>query len=206
MIKLLMIGDSHIPRRASEVSPQIYEKLSESGNYEYTFFTGDLIQAPKFIRFLKEKTDREVFRVLGNMDYYNGITDLPLYHELKLPMSRGGNLRIGLTHGAQINPRGDIKQIEALARNKRFNVIIIGHTHKEEISLMSSGILMLNPGSVTGAWSFLATGIPSFIIMEIDQEKNIMNTFLMRLNKRTKAFEEISYQFQFMKNKIQRIR
>ncbi|MHA1726276.1 MAG: YfcE family phosphodiesterase [Promethearchaeota archaeon] len=205
MIKILVIGDSHIPRRASEVPPEIYEKLTELGKYDYTFFTGDLIQAPKFLRFLKEKTNQHVFRVLGNMDYYNGITDLPIFQELEIPISEGDNLRIGLTHGAQINPRGDIGQIDALARKKRFDIIIVGHTHKEEICIMLSGRLMLNPGSVTGAWSFLATGTPSFIIMEIEPEKNVINTYLIRLNKKTKAFEETHYQFQFMKNKFQKI-
>ena len=55
MVRYLIIGDSHIPRRAKELPEEIYEKLTELTErepFEYTFFTGDLINAPRFIEFL----------------------------------------------------------------------------------------------------------------------------------------------------------
>ncbi|TFG16211.1 MAG: YfcE family phosphodiesterase, partial [Promethearchaeota archaeon] len=160
---LLAIGDSHIPLRAKDVSPKIYEKLEEiAGNhlFDYTFFTGDVIDAPQFLDFLKLKTKLDFFRVVGNMDYYGGSRDAPIFQKLDLFIPH--KLSIGLTHGAQISPRGNHDQLELLASEQDYNILISGHTHKEEITLTKNGILLLNPGSITGAWSFIASQIPSF--------------------------------------------
>ena len=95
---LLAIGDSHIPRRAKEVPPKIYEKLEEiAGNhlFDYTFFTGDVIDAPQFLDFLKLKTRLDFFRVVGNMDYYGGNRDAPVFQKLDLFLPN--KLTIGLT-------------------------------------------------------------------------------------------------------------
>ena len=50
MIKILVIGDSHIPRRAKNIPIQICEALEKSvlnGKFDYTFFTGDVVKAPR---------------------------------------------------------------------------------------------------------------------------------------------------------------
>ena len=168
MIYLLAIGDAHIPRRAREIPPKVYEKLENLARahlFDYTFFTGDVIDAPKFLDFLKLRTKRDFFRVIGNMDYYGGNRDAPIFQKLKLY----DQLTIGMTHGAQISPRGDHDQLELLAMEKEYNILISGHTHKEEITLTQNGILLINPGSITGAWSFVASQIPSFTFITINE-------------------------------------
>jgi predicted phosphodiesterase len=72
MIKLLAIGDSHLPRRAKSVPDQIIKKLEqlvEIEKFDYTFFTGDVVNAPKFMNLLNLITKRTLFVVIGNMDY-----------------------------------------------------------------------------------------------------------------------------------------
>lgn len=89
MVRYLIIGDSHIPRRAKDVSNEIYNKITELAKtepFEYTFFTGDLITAPKFLDFLKLKTKKEVLIVIGNMDYFDGNRNAPLYQELDIQL------------------------------------------------------------------------------------------------------------------------
>ena len=72
MVKFLIIGDSHVPKRASEIPKQIQiklEELAKSELFECTFFTGDEINYPEFMKSLNFITKKEVFRVIGNMDY-----------------------------------------------------------------------------------------------------------------------------------------
>jgi len=143
MLKLLAIGDSHIPRRAKEIPSQVFEKLeklTEKSLFDYTFFTGDVINAPKFLDFLNLKTKRDLFIVLGNMDYYGGDRNVPIYQKLEIPIETNAPLIIGLTHGAQISPRGDQSQLEFLASERNYHILISGHTHHEEVNLWDIAI------------------------------------------------------------------
>ncbi len=187
MTRYLIIGDSHIPYRVEDVSNEIYEKLTELTKkelFEHTFFTGDEINALKFINFLNLKTEKNVLRVIGNMDYYYGNRNVPLYQELEIQLE-GDTLKIGLTHGAQISPRGDYSQLELLAAERGYHILISGHTHHEEVLLTANGTLLLNPGSVTGAWSFVASGIPSFIILELNKTSKDITISLFQIDKIT---------------------
>ena len=206
MVRCLVIGDAHIPRRAKSVPDKILSKLNEltdQKSFDYTFFTGDLITALDFIEFLNSKTSNNVFTVIGNMDYYGGNRSAPVYQKLDIKFLDNEKLSIGLTHGHQIEPRGDHSQLEYLATNeKSYNILISGHTHKEEIYLTNKGILLLNPGSVTGAWSFISSGIPSFIIIHLYEETKNIDVILFQLDKRTKNIDELKSYFIFENNII----
>jgi putative phosphoesterase len=205
MVYTLLIGDAHIPRRATEVPPYIIDKLTQLTSktlFDYTFFTGDLVKAQDFLQFLNIRTKNEVFTVIGNMDYYEGNKESPRYRQLNVPLKDGTNLIIGLTHGHQISPRGDLTQLELLALEKNYNILISGHTHKEEIHITDNGILLLNPGSVTGAWSFIASGIPSFITLLINTEDNSIIATLYQLNMKTYDIRETMSYFLFKNRKI----
>ncbi len=204
MIKLLAIGDSHLPRRAKNVPDQIIKKLEqlvELEKFDYTFFTGDVVNAPKFMNFLNLITKRNLFVVIGNMDYYGGNRDAPVYRDLNISMGNNDNLIVGLTHGHQVSPRGDRSQLELIAFEKSFNILISGHTHKEEIFLQKD-ILLLNPGSVTGAWSFVASGNPSFITLSIIKKTGEINVVLYQYDIRAEKLKDLKSYFVFENNKI----
>ena len=78
-MRILVIGDSHILRRASEVPPIIMDKLNQLSSqlFDYVFFTGDVINAPNFMTFLRNLTKNKILKVIGNMDYYGGSQDAP---------------------------------------------------------------------------------------------------------------------------------
>ncbi len=205
MVKFLIIGDSHVPKRASHIPKQIQiklEELTKSELFEYTFFTGDEINYPEFMQSLNLMTKRDVFRVIGNMDYYYGNKDAPMYQKLNLVIEVKNSLTIGLTHGHQVSPRGDHTQLELLAQEKEYNIMISGHTHKEEIFLTKNGILLLNPGSITGAWSFVASGIPSFIVLYISNKTKTIEISLFQLDKKSDKVNETKSYYIFDKNKI----
>ena len=204
MISLLAIGDSHIPHRAQEIPPKIYEKLdtlTREHLFDYTFFTGDVIDAPQFLDFLKLRTRQDFFRVIGNMDYYGGNREAPVFQTLKI----SNQLSIGMTHGAQISPRGDRDQLELLAIENNYNVLISGHTHKEEITLTKNGILLINPGSITGAWSFVASQIPSFAVIDVNENSGQIKVALYRLNQRENTISETQDHFRFDGKTIKKI-
>ena len=205
MVIFLLIGDSHVPNRASIVSDEIKIKLKEvtkSQLFDYTFFTGDEINYPEFIEFLNLITRRHVYRVIGNMDYFYGNIAAPIYQEKEVQFDTGESLIIGLTHGAEIEPRGDKNQLEHLAMEKKCNILISGHTHKEEVYITETGVLLLNPGSVTGAWSFVASQIPSFIVLSVDNKTKIIEVSLFQLDKGSEKIRENKYYFFFKENKI----
>lgn len=205
MIRILCIGDSHVPNRAKDLPEQIYSKindLSETELFDYTLFTGDLIKFPGFIEFLGSKTKRNMFIVMGNMDYHYGNRDAPLYQSIDINCENDDKLIVGLTHGSQISPRGDQEQLENLAIKRNYNILISGHTHKEEISLTEKGILLINPGSVTGAWSFVASGIPSFVELQINEITKEIIVNLNQIDKQSRENIVLKSKFFFRNNQI----
>jgi hypothetical protein len=206
MVRCLLIGDSHIPRRAQRVPYKIIHKLNDLTDqklYDYTFFTGDLITASDFIDFLNLKTKNKVFIVMGNMDYFVGDNTAPIYEDLQVSFSDNEKMTIGLTHGAQIKPRGDHSNLEKLAIHKEYDILISGHTHKEEVFITNQGILLLNPGSVTGAWSFVASETPSFITLHINEESKEISVKIYQFEKNPDKITEISSYLIFKNNQIQ---
>lgn len=75
--------------------------------------------------------------------------------------------RIGVIHGKGIEPRGDAKQLVEIGKKLGVKILVNGHTHERRI-LFQNGILLVNPGSATGAVSGEGkVGEPSFMVMEI---------------------------------------
>jgi putative phosphoesterase len=205
MVRILCIGDSHIPNRAKELPEKIYDELNtltKDRLFDFTFFTGDVIKFPKLLDFLGIKTNKNLFVVMGNMDYYYGNRNAPLHQKLVIPFENNEKITLGLTHGAQISPRGDHSQLENLAIEKNYNILVSGHTHKEEIFLTEKGILLLNPGSVTGAWSFVASGIPSFIELNINESTKEVSINLIQIDKRSREIINFQSNYFYKDNRI----
>jgi len=205
MVRILCIGDSHIPVRAKDLPMQIYNKINELTStelFDYTFFTGDVINFPELLDFLNHRTKRSLFKVIGNMDYYYGNRDSPTYQKLDVSFEDNDKITLGLTHGAQIRPRGDHDQLEILAQENSYTILVSGHTHKEEIFLINKGILLLNPGSVTGAWSFVASSIPSFIELSVDEKTKEVIINLFQIDKSTRKIILSEFNFTLKDNQI----
>ncbi|MBO8182298.1 MAG: YfcE family phosphodiesterase [Archaeoglobus sp.] len=136
-MKILVIGDTHIPRRASEIPERIRQKI-ESERFDLILCTGDLTDR-KILEYLN--TISEVRVVRGNMDH------LP-FPEQEIIEIEG--LKIGLIHGDQVYPRGDRRQLKEIGKKLGVDILVSGHTHSPD--LHHDEILLLNPGSATGVW------------------------------------------------------
>ncbi|NWS75739.1 VPS29 protein, partial [Crotophaga sulcirostris] len=75
--------------------------------------------------------------------------------------------KIGLIHGHQIIPWGDVDNLALQQRQLDVDILISGHTHRFE-AFEHETKFCINPGSATGAYSALETNIiPSFVLMDI---------------------------------------
>ncbi|OLS13012.1 MAG: phosphodiesterase [Promethearchaeota archaeon CR_4] len=163
----LIIGDSHIPDRADHLPAEIQkgiESFKAQSAFDGIFFTGDFSKHILIINQLKQWAGRGFLKIVqGNMDEEE-IDPFPIFDTYSIPQTE---VKIGVTHGTQISPRGDNPAAEQFALREGVQILIIGHTHAAGVFLAPSGILILNPGSCVGAWSFIASGIPSFLILDI---------------------------------------
>ncbi|RLE52070.1 MAG: YfcE family phosphodiesterase [Candidatus Methanomethylicota archaeon] len=164
-MRVLVIGDFHIPTRAKSI-PQQFTPIISKGDFDVILSTGDFVER-KVLSYL-ESIATTVW-VVGNMDFF-------AYH----PRERMVNLegfKIGLTHGAQIYPRGDPLKLYSLAVKLGVDILISGHTHVASTKLVKD-ILLLNPGSATGCWSGSGGSlIPSFMILNVEGDRLSVSTY-----------------------------
>ena len=109
-------------------------------------------------------------------DYLKGISgDLHVvrgeYDEMSYPEQKVisiGEFKVGLCHGHQVVPWGDLDALAMLQRQLDVDVLITGHTHQFK-AYKYEDRLLVNAGSATGAYSAItADASPSFLIMDID--------------------------------------
>ncbi|MGC9180974.1 YfcE family phosphodiesterase [Thermogladius sp.] len=140
-MRILVIGDTHIPDRASRVPPVLLDLINR-GSWDTVVFTGDLT-GREVLEWVK-RLSVSVYVVRGNMDY------LPLP---KTAVFEAGSFKMGVHHGDRVYPRGDIRQLTEIAVRLGVSVLFSGHTHSPFVEVDSTGrYLHINPGSLTGVW------------------------------------------------------
>lgn len=183
---ILVLGDFHIPHRSENI-PDAFKSLLQQ-KVSQVLCTGNLCM----------KSTEDFVRSLGyNAHIVKGDLDagleLPESKVIKV-----GELVIGLIHGHQIVPWGDSAMLANHARSMGVDILVHGHTHALEVlrsegsstSSKSASVaaasptaaspsaagaatsfgstLLLNPGSITGAYSPFTTSVsPSFCLLAI---------------------------------------
>lgn len=93
-----------------------------------------------------------------------------------------GSLRIGFTHGHTIVPPGDPDALLIAARQMDVDVLCWGGTCRFEAYEME-GKFFINPGSATGAVSWVdeglgeedaESGVPSFVLMDVCEDSSYL--------------------------------
>ncbi len=137
--RVLVVSDTHIPYRARSI-PASMQELIRSMEYDIVVHAGDLC-GEEVLEWLKS-LGGELHVVAGNMDY------------LPLPESdtfQADDVRIGVVHGHQVYPRGDLEKLTRIARELGVQLLVSGHTHSPLVRRYH-GVLHVNPGSLTGVW------------------------------------------------------
>ncbi|MGW3265910.1 metallophosphoesterase family protein [Streptomyces sp. NPDC001056] len=135
-MRLLLMSDTHLPRRAKRLPDEL---LAELPRADVVFHAGDWVDAATLD--LLESRSRRLIGVYGNNDGPELRARLPevAYAEL-------GGLRFGVVHetGAAQG-----REARCAARFPDLDVLVFGHSHIPWDSTAPGGLRLLNPGSPT---------------------------------------------------------
>ncbi|XP_035826714.1 vacuolar protein sorting-associated protein 29 isoform X2 [Aplysia californica] len=177
---VLVLGDLHIPHRCNSL-PARFKKLLVPGKIQHILCTGNLCTKESFDYLKTLASDVHVVR--GDFDENMN------YPEQKVVTV--GQFRIGLCHGHQVVPWGDIESLAMVQRQLDVDILISGHTHKFQ-ALEHEGKFFLNPGSATGSYYALDSNvIPSFVILDIQQSTVV--SYIYKLIDEEVKVERIEY-------------
>ncbi len=180
---MLIVSDTHIPERAVRVPSRVEAFIREKASFDIVVHGGDLVEAEvlEWLRYLGNR----VYAVKGNMDYLN----LPERVTIDLD-----GVKIGVVHGHQVYPRGNIKQLTEIAREMKVHVLVSGHTHSPFI-VRSANIIHVNPGSLTGVWGGGGGSMkPSFAVMVVNPSELRVEVYLYEDDgTRVKLVQKASY-------------
>ncbi|KAI8809143.1 Metallo-dependent phosphatase-like protein [Cladochytrium replicatum] len=140
---VLVIGDFHVPHRALDLPPK-FKKLLVPGKIQQILCTGNLCNR-EILDYLRTVAS-DVNLVKGDMD-----ESLPAGTP-SMRVVQHGPLKIGVLHGHQVVPQGDVQALSILARQMDVDVLVSGNTHRFE-AFEYEGRFFVNPGSATGAFS-----------------------------------------------------
>ncbi|KAI0309850.1 Metallo-dependent phosphatase [Amylostereum chailletii] len=181
MVLVLVIGDLHIPHRIHDL-PAKFKKLLVPGKIQQILCTGNVC-------------DRETYEYLrtvaADVHVVRGDYDESAAFPLSITVTHSP-IKIGVIHGHQCVPTGDLDSLSAIARQMDVDVLVSGHTHTFQ-AIDRDGRFFVNPGSATGAWSGAFNGdpTPSFALMDI--QGPVVVTYVYQLIDGEVRVEKIEY-------------
>ncbi|MDW8010537.1 MAG: YfcE family phosphodiesterase [Sulfolobales archaeon] len=156
-MRVLVLSDSHIPERVDWL-PKPVERYLLTEEFDAAIHAGDVVDE-ELIEFLRKHVSSELYVVRGNMDYLK----LPRYVKVSVE-----GVEVGVVHGDRVYPRGNVAALTRVARALGVKLLVSGHTHSPFLVYDKSGVLHVNPGSVTGVWGGGGgSGVPSFAELRV---------------------------------------
>ena len=135
---------------------------------------------------------------IGNKESYDWLKSLSNdFHSVKGDYDEGdmpekkvvtiGEFKIGLIHGHQILPWGNVEALSSIQRQLDCDILLSGNTHEINVKVADNK-LYINPGSISGAFSNVVSDpSPSFVLMVLQGTEAII--YLYVLNDRTQKFD-----------------
>lgn len=158
---VLVLGDMHIPHRASCI-PEKFKRMLVPNKMQHVFCTGNIGSRQQYdeVRSLAPN----IHITAGDYEYNSpafssfdpsssASSSLATSSFPESKIITVGEFRIGLLHGHQIVPVGDHAVLDMHRRKMDVDILIHGHTHRNEVVEYDRGCYHINPGSITGAWS-----------------------------------------------------
>jgi uncharacterized protein len=135
-VTIAVMADTHA-KRIEDLPPGLLEALSRA---DAVIHLGDYT-TPELLNGLKRLDN--FYGVTGNHDGSIVRQGLNMMEVVEL-----GGRRLGLIHGLFL-PLGRPKRMKALFKKYKIDILLFGHNHLAT-SKMSGGVLLFNPGTVTG--------------------------------------------------------
>ncbi|KAF8878523.1 Metallo-dependent phosphatase-like protein [Infundibulicybe gibba] len=146
MVLVLVIGDLHIPHRIHDL-PNKFKKLLVPGKIQQILCTGNVCDKETYEYLRTISPDVHVVR--GD---YDESTAFPLsVTVLHTP------IKIGVIHGHQSVPTGDLDSLSSIARQMDVDVLVSGHTHSFQ-AIEYDSKFFVNPGSAPAPGPAPTTG------------------------------------------------
>ena len=178
---VLVVGDMFLPQRSPDISEQ-FKTILTPNKVQHVFCLGNVGNQETY-DWLKSLS-KDFHMVKGDYDQ----EDAPEKKVVEI-----GDFQIGLIHGHQVLPWGDLESLGTVQRSLGCDILISGHTHKSSV-VVKDNILYINPGTFTGAFSpLIEDTIPSFILMVLTGDEAIV--YVYTLNDRNKKFDVIKYDY-----------
>ncbi|PVU84944.1 hypothetical protein BB559_007297 [Furculomyces boomerangus] len=194
---VLVIGDLHIPQRASNL-PSQFRKLLIPGKIQRIICTGNVCDQAtyNYLRAICPNIDI----VQGDFDEFYNATSLPSKNLEDAPRSPKQDVtnqtwpqskiveiegfRIGIVHGHQMCPaNGDVDSLVYISRYMDVDLLCSGNTHRFE-AYEEDGRFFVNPGSATGVFSALEHNpTPSFVLMDMKESHLVAYVYQLVDNK-----------------------
>ena len=173
---VLLVSDLFIPLRIPEIDIQ-FKSILIPNKIQHIICLGNIGSQETFDWLQGLSSNFHV--VQGDYDFNR-----------KLPEKKAiqvGNFRIGMLHGHQIIPMGDLEMLSNVQRELDCDILVSGYTHELTIKTKENK-LYLNPGSFSGALSPLVQDcVPSFILMALQGEEATIYTYV--LSDKNKKFQ-----------------
>eukprot|EP01126_Amoeba_proteus_P062205 TRINITY_DN8422_c0_g1_i9.p1 TRINITY_DN8422_c0_g1~~TRINITY_DN8422_c0_g1_i9.p1 ORF type:complete len:216 (-),score=47.06 TRINITY_DN8422_c0_g1_i9:192-773(-) len=157
-MKVLVIGDLHIPTRAAGI-PEQFKTLLNPAKFSMILVTGNLCDKETY-DYLRTLTSNILVSFGDSDEISRGYPNSEI--------TRVGNFGIGLIHGHLVVPLGDKEVLSQIQHKLNVDILVSGATH-EMTAYVHKGKLFLNPGTASGAYSDYAIfPTPTFIVLEIE--------------------------------------
>ena len=137
---VLVVGDMFVPQRCPDISPQ-FKSLLIPNKIQHVLCLGNIGSRESY----------DWLKSLSN-DFHCVKGDFDEEELLEKKSVKIGEFNIGIIHGHQIFPWGDINALGEVQRELGCDIVISGHTHQLNVKV-NENILYLNPGSISGAFS-----------------------------------------------------
>ena len=178
---VLVVGDMFLPQRSPDINEQ-FKSILTPNKVQHVLCLGNIGNQETY-DWLKSLS-KDFHIVKGDFDQ----EEAPEKKVIQI-----GDFNIGLIHGHQVLPWGDLDSLGMIQRSLGCDIMISGHTHKTNV-IVKDNILYINPGSFTGAFSpLIEDTIPSFILMVLTGDEAIV--YLYTLNDRNKKFQVNKYDY-----------
>lgn len=135
-VRLLLIADTHIPKRARDLPPRVWEEVATA---DVVIHAGDWIE-PQLLDTLERRAHRLV-ACWGNNDGAELRRRLPERADATL-----GGLRFTVVHETGAATGREARMAKAYPDT---DVLVFGHSHIPWDSTARTGLRLLNPGSPT---------------------------------------------------------
>jgi putative phosphoesterase len=135
-VRLLLIADTHVPRRARDLPPRLWDEVADA---DVVLHAGDWVE-PELLDQLEARATRLV-ACWGNNDGAELRRRLPERADATL-----GGLRFTVVHETGAATGRDARMANEYPHT---DVLVFGHSHIPWDTTASTGLRLLNPGSPT---------------------------------------------------------